>query len=197
MRLGVLGAAAAFLAALAVPAAAQDAARGAALVEARGCAACHGPAGLSRVALMPSLAGQQAEFLTLQLILFREGLRPVQGMVEPVQGLADGQVEDIAAYFASLPSAPQPDRGPRDAALAAQGAALSAARNCNACHRPDYAGQRQVPRINHQREDFLAHTLVEYRDNLRVGTDTQMNGVMHGLSNAEIRAIAHHLAHRE
>jgi cytochrome c553 len=196
MRLAVLGAAA-VVAALCCPAAAQDAARGAALVEARGCASCHGPAGVSPVPLMPSLAGQQAEFLTLQLILFREGLRPVQGMVEPMQGLTDRQVEDIAAYFASLPSAPKPDRGRRDAALAERGAAISAARNCNACHLPSYAGQRQVPRINHQREDFLVHTLAEYRDNLRVGTDTQMNGVMHGLSNADIRAIAHYLAHRE
>lgn len=74
---------------------------------------------------------------------------------------------------------------------------MSAERNCNACHLPTYAGRANVPRINHQREDFLAHTLAEYRDGLRVGTDTQMNGVMHGLTDDDIRAIAHHLAHRE
>jgi cytochrome c553 len=73
---------------------------------------------------------------------------------------------------------------------------LSVQRNCNACHLPSYAGRAQVPRINHQREDFLVHTLAEYRDNLRVGTDTQMNAVMFGMSNDDIRAIAHYLAHR-
>ncbi|MBY0335123.1 MAG: c-type cytochrome [Acetobacteraceae bacterium] len=181
----------------AAPAAAQDAARGERLVEERGCTACHGPRGVSPVPLMPSLAGQQPDFITLQMILFREGLRQVPAMMEPARGLTDAQIQDIAAYFAALPSAPKPDRGPRNEALAQRGAQLSAARNCNACHLPDYSGRANVPRVNHQREDFLAHTLAEYRDNLRVGADTQMNGLMHGLTNDDIRAIAHYLAHRE
>ena len=188
--------AAAFFVSTAAPASAQDARRGAALAEERNCAACHGERGVSGVPLMPSLAGQQPHFLTLQLILFREGLRPVPAMAEPVRGLTDQQVEDIAAYFAAYPSAPDPERGAHDAALAARGAQISVQRNCNVCHLPTYAGRAQVPRINHQREDFLVHTLAEYRDNLRVGTDTQMNAVMFGMSNDDIRAIAHYLAHR-
>jgi cytochrome c553 len=194
MRLRVKLAAAVLAAAFSLPASAQDVARGAALAEERACAACHGPAGVSPVPLMPSLAGQQPHFLTLQLILFREGLRQVPAMAEPVRGLTDQQIEDIAAYFAAYPSAPKPDRGARDEALAARGAALSVQRHCNVCHLPSYAGRAQVPRINHQREDFLVHTLAEYRDNLRVGTDTQMNAVMFGMSNDDIRAIAHYLA---
>jgi cytochrome c553 len=146
---------------------------------------------------MPSLAGQQADFITLQMILFREGLRPVPAMADASRGLSDGQILDLAAWFASLPSGPKPDRGERDAALAERGARLSAARNCTACHLPDYSGRANVPRINHQREDFVSRTLVEYRDSLRVGTDTQMNGVMYGLSDSDILAIAHHLAQRE
>lgn len=73
---------------------------------------------------------------------------------------------------------------------------MSAQRNCHVCHLPSYAGRAQVPRINHQREDFLVHTLAEYRDNLRVGTNTQMNAVMVGLPNHDIRAIAQYLARR-
>lgn len=186
------------LALLAAPAAsAQDAARGAALAEERNCGACHGARGVSAVPLMPSLAGQQADFLTLQMILFREGLRQVPAMAEPARGLSDGQILDLSAWFASLPSGPKADRGPRDAAKAERGGRLSAERNCNACHLPNYAGRANVPRVNHQREDFLVHTLTEYRDGLRVGADTQMNGVMHGLGDDDIRAIAHFLAHRE
>ncbi|WP_191085521.1 c-type cytochrome [Roseococcus microcysteis] len=186
---------AAALLAAANPAWAGDATRGAALAEARNCGACHGANGISAVPLMPSLAGQQAEFLLVQLIMFREGLRPVPAMVEPARGLTDAEIEDLAAFYATLPSGPAAT-DPRNEALAARGAELSAARNCGTCHRPDYSGQAQVPRINHQREDFLVHTLAEYRDNLRVGMDTQMNGVMHGMTNADIRAIAHYLAHR-
>lgn len=178
------------------PAAAQDVGRGAALAGERNCAACHGERGVSGVPLMPSLAGQQPQFLTLQLILFREGLRPVPAMTEPVRGLTDQQVEDIAAYFAAYAPAPDPDRGARDAALAVRGAQLSVQRNCNVCHLPSYAGRAQIPRIDHQREDFLVHTMIEYRDNQRVGTDTQMNAVMFGVSDDDIRAIAHYLAQR-
>ncbi len=167
------------------------------MAEQRSCSACHGPRGVSSLQLAPSLAGQQADFFTLQMILFREGLRAVPAMVEPSRGLSDAQILDLAAWFAALPSGPHPGLAPRDPRLASRGATLSAERNCNACHLPTYAGRANVPRINHQREDFLAHTLAEYRDGLRVGTDTQMNGVMHGLTDDDIRAIAHHLAHRE
>jgi len=124
-------------------------------------------------------------------------LRPVPAMTEAARGLSDGQIEDLSAYFASFPSAPKPDRGPRNAGLAARGAELSAARNCNACHLPDYRGRANVPRINHQHEVFLNNTLIEYRDGQRVGTDTQMNGLMFGLTNADIAAISHYLTHRD
>ena len=147
--------------------------------------------------IIPSLAGQPAEFLTLQLILFRETIRRVPAMTAPAQGLTDEQVEDLAAWFATQPSTRRADRGPADPALLARGAQLSAARNCNACHTTTYAGRANIPRINHQREDFLDHTLVEYRDGGRVGTDTNMNGLLYGLTDADIRALAHFLAHQE
>lgn len=74
MRRAALGAAAVAAALLvAAPSPAADAARGRALAEA--CAACHGADGNSGVDLIPSLAGQQPLFLTLQMILFREGIR--------------------------------------------------------------------------------------------------------------------------
>ena len=190
-------AAAFFMPAFVTPAAAQDATRGGSLAEARQCAACHGGQGISVIHNIPSLAGQQGDFLTLQMILFREGLRQVPAMAEAARGLSDGQIEDLSAHFAALPSAPKPDRGPRDATLAARGAELSAARNCNACHLREYQGRANIPRINHQREDFLNHTLIQYRDGQRVGTDTQMNGLMFGLTNADIAAISHYLTHRD
>jgi len=197
VRLAVPLGAAALAVALACPAAAQDAARGAALAEERNCAACHGTRGVSAMPEIPSLAGQQAEFSTLQLILFREGLRRVPAMAEAARGLSDGQVEDLAAHFAALPATQPAERSARDAALADRGAEVATGRNCNACHLPSYAGQRNVPRINAQREDFLVHTLTEYRDGGRVGADTQMNGLMHGITDADILALAHYLAHQD
>ncbi len=196
MRAALLGAAATLVAALALPATAQDATRGAALAAERNCAACHGAGGISAIPHMPSLAGQQADYITLQMILFREGLRQVPAMAEPARGLSDRNIEDLAAHFASLPSTPHPERGTPNPTLITRGAELSATRNCQACHLPDYSGRANVPRINHQREDFLLHSMQEYRDNQRVGADTQMNGLLHGLTNPDLTAIAHYLAQR-
>ena len=188
--------AATLAAALAGPAMAQDASRGAAHA-ARACAGCHGKDGRSAMPGVPSLAGQPAEFVTLQMILFREGLRTVPPMNDLARGLGDSQIEDLAAHYAALrPGAPE-DRGARDAALHERGRALSAALHCSVCHLPDYRGRNQIPRLTGQREDFLAHTLAEYRDNRRVGTDTQMNAVMHRVPDADIAALAHYLAQRE
>lgn len=178
----------------ATSASAQDAERGRALADTRACATCHGAAGISALAGSPSLAGQHTDFTTLHLVLFREGLRRVPAMQAIVRGLTDGQIEDLSAHYARLPPAAPPDRGPRDAARFAHGQQRAAAMGCGTCHLPHYAGRANIPRIAGQREDFLALTMREYRDNIRVGADTQMNGLLHGVSDADIDALAHFLA---
>lgn len=188
--------AAALAAAAACPSAAQDAAKGAALAEERGCGSCHGARGVAEQPAMPSLAGQPAEFITLQMILFRERLRDAPPMPDMAQGLEDGQIEDLAAHFAALPPGPPPDRGEPDAAKAREGEALAARMNCGVCHLPTYAGRAQIPRVAGQREDYLAHALAQYRDGTRRGSDTNMNAVMYGVTDAQIAALAHYLAQR-
>lgn len=189
--------AAAFLAAaMSTGAAAQDAGRGAALAKDR-CAACHGDDGRSQQPDIPSLAGQPPDFITTQMILFREGLRQVPAMTQFAQGLPDRDIEDLAAFFASLPPGPPDDRRPRDAALFAAGQALAGPRNCGVCHLQDFRGRNQVPRLTFQREEFLTRTMIEYRDGQRVGADSQMNGAVQGLSDADIAALAHYLAQRD
>jgi len=182
---------------LASPARAQDAARrGEALAAERNCGACHGERAVSGTPSFPSLAGQQREFIALQLVLFREGLRDVEAMRAPSEGLTDDQVEELGAYFASLPHAPPPDRARRNVGAFNNGAALASRLRCGVCHLPNLVGQNQVPHIAGQREDYLAGTLKAYRDNNRHGTDTQMNAVVQGLTDAQIDAIAHYVAQR-
>jgi cytochrome c553 len=196
VKLRVSLAAVLLAAAFSLPAIARDPARGAEIAAER-CAACHGMDGKSTLAEIPRLAGQQSGFITLQMILFREGIRQVPAMQAPTEKLSDTDIEAVAAYYAGLPSAAPEDRTPRDAALMARGQAISAARNCGVCHLPNYAGRAQMPRLTHQHEGFLAHTMAEYRDGQRIGIDTQMNGAVQGLSNADIAALAHYLAHQD
>jgi cytochrome c553 len=196
VKLRVTLAAVLLAAAFSLPAIARDPARGAEIAAER-CAACHGMDGKSTVAEIPRLAGQQSGFITLQMILFREGIRQVPAMQAPTEKLSDTDIEAVAAYYAGLPSAAPEDRTPRDAALMARGQAISAERNCGVCHLPNYAGRAQMPRLTHQHEGFLAHTMAEYRDGQRIGIDTQMNGAVQGLSNSDIAALAHYLAHQD
>jgi cytochrome c553 len=177
-------------------ASAQDAARGAQLA-AQSCVNCHGADGRSQLEDIPSLAGQPADFVTIQMILFREGIRQVPAMSPFAQNLPDRDIEDLAAFFASLPPGPPDDRRPRDPTLFAAGQALTGPRNCGVCHLPDFRGRNQVPRLTAQREDFLARTMREYRDGQRVGADAQMNGAVVGLTDTDIAALAHYLAQRE
>ena len=195
MRLHLLAAALVAAVSAAPPAAAGDAAHGQALAEERGCGTCHGADGRSATPNIPSLAGQPADFITLQMILFRERLRDAPPMPDMAQGLAEEQLEDLAAFFAGLPPGPAEDRSARDDALVARGRALSPRLNCGVCHLPDYRGREQIPRLAGQREDYLLHTLREYRDGKRVGTDTSMNAVVYAVPDADFEALAHYLAH--
>ena len=70
------------------------------------CAACHGPAGVSVNPLWPSLAGQQTQYLAKQIRLFRDGERKEITMQPFVQNLTDQDIEDLAAYYASLSPCP-------------------------------------------------------------------------------------------
>ncbi len=195
MRLAGILAAAVLAVALPAMARAQDAARGRDLAAQHNCVACHGEDGRSRMEGIPSLAGQPPDFITLQMILFREGLRQVPAMNAAAAGLPDKDIEDLSAFFASLTPGPPEDRRPRDQALFDRGQALIGPRNCGICHLPDFRGRNQIPRLTGQREEFLAETLKAYRDGRRAGPDTQMNGAVVGLSDADMAALAHYLSH--
>lgn len=171
----------------------RDPERGAARAEA--CSACHGTPERPPIAGSPMLAGQQHEFLVLQLFYLREGLRDVPQMAGLFKGWSDRDLEDVAAHYARQ-QAPRND-AKRDPGLNARGAELSRTMGCGSCHLKDYSGQKHVPRLSHQREDYLAAALIAYRDNKRTGTDTSMNAVMYQVPDADIRALAHYLAHRD
>jgi cytochrome c553 len=156
------------------------------------CGTCHGEKGNSTMENTPSLAGQPELFITNQLILMREGVRKSEIMAPFVKGLKDDVIIALAAHYAKLP--PVSEDATVDAELVKRGAGLSAALRCGSCHLPDYSGREQMPRLTHQRMDYLILTLTQYRDGTRSGIDTSMNGVMYGVSDQDIRALAHYLA---
>jgi cytochrome c553 len=67
------------------------------------CTQCHGPE-LQGLQQMPRLAGQQQEYLRVQLRGFRDGKRSdLDGkMTESAQGLSDNDIDVLADYIAGL-----------------------------------------------------------------------------------------------
>jgi cytochrome c553 len=155
------------------------------------CGACHGDGGNSKMENVPSLASQPALFLTNQLILMREKVRRSEVMEPFIQGLKDDEIIALAEHYAQLPT--EPSGEPVDQSVVARGAELAAQLRCGSCHLPSYSGQEQIPRLARQRVDYLVKSLTEYRDGLRYGIDTSMNGVMYRVPDRDIRALAHYL----
>ncbi|WP_107851015.1 c-type cytochrome [Oceanimonas marisflavi] len=93
--------AAALVAMISAPAfAAGDAEAGKA--KAAVCAACHGAEGISTMDIYPNLAGQKAAYVVAQLKAFKAGERNNPIMAPMAMPLSDQDMEDLAAYYASL-----------------------------------------------------------------------------------------------
>ena len=67
------------------------------------CAACHGSDGMSVDTSIPNLAGQHYAYLVTQTNAFKERTRINPIMNQMVLSLSQEQIEDIAAYYASVP----------------------------------------------------------------------------------------------
>jgi cytochrome c553 len=159
------------------------------------CAGCHGDNGISQTENIPSLAGQPDQFLQWQLVFFRGGSRKNEQMQPIAEQIANEDVRTLGAYFASLtpPKATTPDDNPD---LSAKGAQAAAGRRCASCHTDSYAGTKAVARLAGQREEYLVKALHDYKSSQRSGGGgAAMAEVAYPLSEEEITALAHYLAH--
>jgi cytochrome c553 len=157
------------------------------------CFACHGEKGQSETENIPSLGGQQAPYALIQLFMFREKLRAFEPMNEMTKSFTDDDLRTFSDFIATLPKpAPPADAG--DPARLARAQALIQQHRCNACHNTDFSGKDNVPRIADQREDYLAKTLREYKDNSRHGYDGTMAEVLQPVTVEQIADLAYFLA---
>jgi cytochrome c553 len=157
------------------------------------CLACHGEKGVSETSEIPSLGGQPAPYLLIQLYLFREKQRTVEIMNEMTKAFTDDDLRNFSDFIAKLPAPPPPaDAG--DPARMQRASALITAHRCNSCHGLDLAGRDNIPHIADQREDYLAKTLREYKSNTRHGYDGVMAEVTQPITDAQIADLAYYIA---
>ncbi len=186
-----VGARAAALLAVAAagPALGADAAAGA--QKAQVCVACHGTAGVSANPTAPSLAGQPAQFVATQLLMFREGKRKDPQMSPFAANLSNADINDLGEYFAAqkltLPAA-------GFSTDAETGARLARQFNCVQCHGQTLMGQQHIPRLAGQQREYLKTQLRGFKAQTRFDMDGQMTSAAQPLSDTDIDALANYLA---
>src|ERR1700719_2615714 len=157
------------------------------------CLACHGAKGQSAPENITSLGAQQAPYALIQLFMFREKLRAFEPMNEMAKALTDDDLREFSEFIGKLPKPDAPADG-GDPARLQRAQALVQQHHCASCHNPDFSGRDNVPRIADQREDYLAKTMLEYKDNSRHGYDGTMAEVLQPVSPEQIADLAYYLA---
>ena len=159
------------------------------------CAGCHGDSGISQTENIPSLAGQQDQFIQWQLVFFRSGARKNEQMQPIVEQITNEDIRNLGAYFASL-TPPKPPASDDDPDLSKKGAQAAVGRRCASCHTDTFAGTKAVARLAGQREEYLVKALHDYKSGVRSGgAGAAMSDVAYPLSDEEITALAHYLAY--
>jgi cytochrome c553 len=170
------------------------------------CAACHGADGNSAAPANPNLAGQIADYITLQLAHFKAGIRVNPTMQAMAATLSDADMQALGVYFSQ-----QKPKGlaARDPALvkSAQrlwrtGDTVGGAPACAACHSPTGVGiPNHYPRLAGQYADYTYAQLRAFKAGERgadaAGKDVNgriMNAIAQKLTDAQMKAIADYAA---
>jgi len=128
------------------------------------CLGCHGIEGYRNAYpsyRVPKLGGQKAGYLVIALKGYREGTRPHPTMQAQASSLSDQQIEDVAAYLASI-------AGDTVAAGGTPGATFEKAQACAACHGANGISVAATwPTLAGQHQDYLEKALEQYRDGTR------------------------------
>lgn len=160
-------------------------------IKAYTCTGCHGIPGYNNVYptyKVPKIGGQNHQYLVAALKAYRNGQRDHATMELQASSLNDADIEDISAYFASLPLTLQP--------IGNEGAGPEKSRVCMACHgTTGTSADPTFPNLAGQYASYLAQALGDYRSGAR--TNPVMAGMTANLSNQDIVELAAWFAGQE
>jgi cytochrome c553 len=160
--------------------------------KASACLGCHGPNGASVTPRIPSIAGQQQQYLFLQLIQFRERRRISPQMRIVVGKMSDKDFEDLAAYFSA--QKPAAAHVPIDPKKVEAGRLVSQREHCESCHMPGFVGQQYVPRLLGQHFAYVRKQLIGFKSQTQADIDGSMTTAAQPLSQEDIENVAHYIA---
>ena len=160
--------------------------------KAEACGACHGPDGNATIPGTPSLAGQPTMFTHWQLIKYRDGRRKDPQMSPFAADLTDGEMADLAAYYAA--QTPRARPAGVDPAKLADGKRIAEYYHCTSCHRPQLTGHEQVPRLAGQDLAYLVKLIRGFKQKTASDLDGTMTMAAQPLREEDIEPLAHYIA---
>ena len=156
------------------------------------CAGCHGADGKPIDKTIPTIWGQQAGYIYIELRDFKRGDRKSDIMQPIASSLERQDMLDIADYFSkkSWPDLGQP-RAPKDVSTRAVNANQSI--GCTGCHLDHFQGDGTVPRLAGMGRDYLAKQMTDFRSHAR-GNNPGMSDLMNATPPDDLTALAEYLA---
>ena len=165
------------------------------------CTTCHGVSGQGFRGYypIPRLAGQQPDYVKNQLLAFTQKRRKNEIMFSVAHVLSPEMLAALSNYFHKLD--PKPLGGaPKDIvgegkAIFMQGLPASNVPPCATCHGDAAKGNGEIPRLAGQLNDYVVAKLTNWdkeRGQIASQPDASalMEPIAHGLSSAQIRAVA-------
>jgi cytochrome c553 len=155
------------------------------------CTMCHGALGMSR-SDAPNLAGQYPEVIMKQLADYKSGKRGSPIMVALSKNLSSDNINDLAAYYASLPKARTAPTTYDESlpALVRVGDPMRNIAPCISCH----GGVDQklgAPWLEGMPKDYLVQQLQLFKQGERRNDgQLQMRNVARAMTTEEINAVA-------
>lgn len=169
-------------------------------VKALMCAGCHGQGGNSANPIWPKLAGQHAFYIEKELHDFQNKKRLDATMAPMAASLTAIDIENLGAYFASVPStveAASADKIKLGEKLYRAGKADNGMPACIACHGPNGAGSApaRFPRIGGQHAAYLSKTLKDFKAETRDNDhQAMMRDIAGRMNNKEIEAVSSYIS---
>jgi cytochrome c553 len=156
------------------------------------CAGCHGADGKPIDKTIPTLWGQQAGYIYIQLRDFKRGDRKSDIMQPIASALERDDIQAIAEYFSKKPwpDLGQP-RAPKDVAERASKANTSI--GCTGCHLDHFQGDGTVPRLAGMGRDYLTKTIADFRSHARAN-NPGMSDLMNATSPDDLAALEEYLS---
>src|ERR1700736_4324689 len=156
------------------------------------CGACHGESGVPQQKTTPVLWGQQLGYLYLELRDYKSGARKNDQMSAIAASLERDDMMALAQYFSQKPW-PNLAQPRASEATIAQALRATSSVVCTSCHQEGYKGEGTQPGLAGQQKDYLAQTMLDFRDGKR-GNNPGMSDLMKSIAETDIPAIAEYLA---